>query len=92
MVSAAENGEVKLWRVADGQLIRVVQATGYVTAVAYRRTALIMALGERPIKWKVKRSPRATAVAGDWPGAGRGIPGVQGPSGSLPGATVARRY
>ena len=34
MVSAAESGEVKLWRVADGQLIRVVQATGDVTGVA----------------------------------------------------------
>ena len=61
MVSAAENGEVKLWRVTDGQLIRVVQATGNVTAVALSPDGSRLAL-LRYNQVEVQRSIEGTLV------------------------------
>jgi WD40 repeat protein len=61
MVSAAENGEVKLWRVADGQLIRVVQGTGNVTAVALSPDGSRLAL-LRYTQVEVQRSIEGTLV------------------------------
>jgi WD40 repeat protein len=61
MVSAAEGGEVKLWRLADGQLIRVVQASGPFAAVALSPDGSRLAL-LRFNQVEVQRSIEGTLV------------------------------